>query len=158
MSTLQELSHFGSSGVYTGQDGEDGFLAFEYLLVKHVVDVINRDQSGRTENHEDGINLRESFVAIFDGGTQLFGITRGKNVDGIGHRGTREELRLQFIGNGTFKLGHLQSALRKGIGKHHARTACMGDDSPTPALPKGEGERSGTKLPSLWEGPGVGHY
>ena len=86
MSFLQELRHFGSSRMYAGKDGEDGFLARKDLLVKHIVCLIKLNQSWGTKNHKDGIDLIEALFTVIDGNAKFFSCSRGKDVDGVGNR------------------------------------------------------------------------
>ena len=42
MSLGQELCHLRTCGVQAGQDGEDGLAALLYLLVQHLVSLVER--------------------------------------------------------------------------------------------------------------------
>ena len=99
--------------------------------MQHVVCLEEFHESRCAEYHHDGIHLVESVLAIVDSRGELFGRSRGKNIDGIGNRRSGEEFRLEFLGSLTRKLRHLQSTFRQGIGEHHSRTAGMGDDGET---------------------------
>ena len=82
----------------------------------------------------------ELLVAIVDDGAQLLGGARSEEIDGVGHRGAGEELRLQFLGIRTLDPGYVEPALGEGIGEHDARASGMGDDGEVAALQFGEGE------------------
>ena len=140
MSLPQELLYLRTGGVKAGKDGEYGLLALQYLLVKHIVGLIKLHQTGRAENHHDGIDVVETRLAVVDGSSQLLRGAGGKDVDGVGSGGTRVELGLQLLANLLVEWGHVKASLRQGIGKHHARTAGMGHDGEILALDGRKGE------------------
>ena len=140
MSLAQEFGHLWSCGVQTGKNGENRFLAFQNLLMQHVVSLVELYQAGSTEDDKDGINVLETVFAEVDGNAKMLGCTRGEDVDGVGHRRAGEEQALQFFGFRTFDFGHIQSTLRQGIGQHHTRTAGMGNNGKVLAGQRRQGE------------------
>ena len=92
MSLGKEVFHLLSRRVDGWQDGEDGLLAFENLLVQHIVCLIDVDKSRCAEDDADGIDIGKLMLAIVDGDAQMLGRARGKDVDGIGYRGAGEQL------------------------------------------------------------------
>ena len=148
MPFAQEVFHLGFCCMKRGKDGEDGLSAFEYLLVKHIVGIVERDETWCAEDDEDGVYTIESVLAIVDGDAELFGCSCGKDVDGIGDGCAGEEFRLQFLGGFTFNLGNVEPTFREGVGQHHAWTASMSDNgkvlevlsSPLPTSPRRGGD------------------
>ena len=51
----------------TWQDGEDRFLAFQNLLVEHVIGFIERYKSWRAEDYHYRINIVKTVLTIVDG-------------------------------------------------------------------------------------------
>lgn len=86
MSLAQELRHLWSGGVQTGQDGEDGFLAFQNLLVQNVISLIELDEPRCAEDDHHGVDIVEFLLTIVDGDSEMLRCSRGKDVDGVGHR------------------------------------------------------------------------
>ena len=70
----------------TWQDGEDGLLALQHLLVQHLVGLVELCQSGCTIDDGNGIDILETLLAIVDGDAQLLSRSCGEDVDGVGHR------------------------------------------------------------------------
>ena len=67
MSLAQEFLYLRAGSVQTRQDGEDGLLAFQYLLVQHVIGLIQLHQTWCAENHHDGIDVVETLFTVVDG-------------------------------------------------------------------------------------------
>ena len=96
--------------------------------MQHIVSGVELYESRCTEDNHDGINIVELLFAVVDGKPEVLGSSCGQNVDGVSDRRAWEELRLQFIGNGTGERRHLHATLRECVGKHHARSSGMCDD------------------------------
>ena len=126
MALAQEFLHLRTGRVQTGKDGEHRLLALQYLLVQHIVGLVELYQTGGAEDDHDGVDVVETLLTVVDGDAQMLGGAGGKNVDGIGGGGTGEELGLQLIGHRTVEGGDVQTALAQRVGKHHAGAAGMG--------------------------------
>ena len=79
-------------------------------------------------------------LTIVNGDTQLFGRSCGEDVNGVGHRRTREELGFQLVSLRPFYFGDVQPAFRQGVRQHHTRTAGMGYNGEVLAFEFGQGE------------------
>ena len=82
----QEFAYLRPRRVDARQDGENGFATFLYLLVKHVVSLVELHQSGRAKDDEHRVDVVEFLFAEVDGNAQVLARPRGQDVDGVAHR------------------------------------------------------------------------
>ena len=59
------------------QDGEDGFLALEYLLVQRVVGLVELGQSRGAIDDGNGIDVVKLLFAVVDGQSEVLTRSRG---------------------------------------------------------------------------------
>ena len=64
MTFLQELLHLGACRVEAWQHGEDRLLAFQRLLVEHIVGLVELRQSWCAVDHGDGVDIFEFMFAV----------------------------------------------------------------------------------------------
>ena len=132
--------HLGACCANTRQNGEYRFLAFLYFLVKNIISLVQLHKSWSAEDYHYGIDVLELLLAEIDGNAQLLGRSCGKDVDRVGNRRAREQFFFQFVGSLPRERRNIHSALREGVGKHHARSSRMCDDSEVLARESRQGE------------------
>ena len=86
MPLTQELRHLRASSVQTWQHREYRLLALAYLLIQHVVGLVELRQSRRSVDNGYGVDVVELVLAVVNHRAQLLGRTCGQKVDGVSHR------------------------------------------------------------------------